>query len=227
MNPNEWCAIVHVDFRPSFADREEFIARLRAGVGPTFEAGEKVLRDLVAGADHSAGTIEVAVLQQQRAANHFEVVSRFASEAAYEAHLATPLNVEYRRGIASDLGSPYEDRLHSARGSQSWPRATVGDAVVLTQIEVQQPHLDQALSIVDEIAAAQSANAAMRGEVLLQRHYRPTNLELISVWSSSEAFDEHIASSAVQSSRSALSSLLVAPIDDRRHDLFAGEWSTP
>jgi len=56
--------------------------------------------------------------------------------------------------------------------------------VVIMQIEIQPPRLDEALSLVEELAAAQSADAAMSGQVLLQRRYRPSNLELISVGSS-------------------------------------------
>ena len=124
--------------------------------------------------------------------------------------------------MASTLASPYEDRLHSARGEQAWPGAGAGDVVVIRQIEIQPPRLDEALSLVEELAAAQSADAAMSGQVLLQRRYRPSNLELISVWSSSEAFEGHLASGRVQAPRSALASRLVAPIDVRRHRLFAG-----
>jgi quinol monooxygenase YgiN len=89
------------------------------------------------------------------------------------------------------------------------------------------PCLDEALSLVEELAAAQSADAAMSGQVLLQRRYRPSNLELISVWSSSEAFEEHLASGSAQAPSSALASRLVAPIDARPHRLFAGGWTTP
>jgi quinol monooxygenase YgiN len=99
--------------------------------------------------------------------------------------------------------------------------------VVIMQIEIQPPRLDEALSLVEELAAAQSADAAMSGQVLLQRRYRPSNLELISVWSSSEAFGEHLASGCAQAPRSALASRLVAPIDVRLHRLFAGGWTTP
>jgi hypothetical protein len=90
------------------------------------------------------------------------------------------------------------------------------------QVEIQPPRLDEALSLVEEVAAAQSADAAMSGQVLLQRRYRPSNLELISVWSSSEAFEEHLAPGSAQATRSALASRLVAPIDVRRHRVFAG-----
>ena len=95
------------------------------------------------------------------------------------------------------------------------------------QIEIQPPRLDEALSLVEELASAQSADAAMSGQVLLQRRHRPSNLELMSVWSSSEAFGEHLASGSAQAPRSALASRLVAPIDVRPHRLFAGGWTTP
>lgn len=225
MDTSEWCAIAHIDFLPSFADREALIAAMQAGNGPSFEEGEQVLRVLVA-AGHPPGTVDLAVLQELDAANHFEVIGRFSSEAAYEAYLISAANLDYRRGVAPALGSPYEDRLHSARGVQAWPGAGAGDVVVIMQIEIQLPRMDEALSLVEELAAAQSADAAMSGQVLLQRRCRQSNLELISVWSSSEAFEEHLASGSAQAPRSALASRLVAPIDVRRHRLFAGGRTT-
>jgi quinol monooxygenase YgiN len=141
MDTNEWCAIAHIDFRSSFADRGALIAALQPGKGPSFEEGEQVLRALVA-AGHPPGTVET-------------------------------------------------------------------------------------LSLVAELAAAQSADASMSGQVLLQRRCRPSNLELISVWPSSEAFEEHLASGSAQAPRSALASRLVAPVDARPHRLFAGRWMTP
>jgi quinol monooxygenase YgiN len=221
MDANEWCAIAHVDFRPSFAGRGALIAAQRAGNGPGFEEGEQVLRALAA-AGHPPGTVDLVVLQQLYAANHFEVIGRFSSEAAYEAHLISVANLDYRRDVAPALASPYVDRLLSARVEQAWPGAGAGDVVVIMQVEIQPPRLDEALSLVEEVAAAQSADAAMIGQVLLQRRYRPSNLELISVWSSSEAFEEHLASGSAQAPRSALAPRLVAPIDVRRHRLFAG-----
>lgn len=167
------------------------------------------------------------VLQQLHAANHFEVTGRFSSEAAYEAHLLSTANLDYRRGVAPALASPYEDRLHSARGEQAWPGAGAGDVVVIMQIEIQPTRLDEALALIDELAAAQSADTAMSGQVLLQRRYRPSNLELISVWTSSDAFEEHLASGSAQVPRPALASRLLAPVDVRRHRLFAGGWTTP
>jgi quinol monooxygenase YgiN len=226
MDGNEWCAIVHVDFRPAYASREAFIAALQSG-GISFEAGEALLREFVAGTEHSSETIEVAVLQQLHAGNHFEVVARYRSEAAYQAQLSTPVHLAYRAGIAAALGSPYEDRLHGARGEQIWPLAELGDAVVITQLEVQPPHLEEAQALLEELVAIQASDARLIGQVLLQRRYLPTNLEVVAVWSSHESFDEHIDTAEVRALRTQLEHLLVAPIDDRRYDVFAGHFTSP
>jgi hypothetical protein len=131
---------------PPFADRGALIAALQAGKGPSFEEGEQVLR-VVPAAEHPPGTVDLAVLQQLYAANHFGVIGRFSSEAAYEAYLISTANLDYRRGVASTLGSPFEDGLRSARGEQAWPGAGVGDVVPIMHIEIQPPRLDEALSL--------------------------------------------------------------------------------
>ena len=77
--------------------------------------------------------------------------------AAYEAHLISSANLDYRRGVAPALAPPYEDRLHNARGEQTWPGAGVGDVVVIMQIDIQPPRLDEALSLVEALAAGPRA----------------------------------------------------------------------
>jgi len=169
-------------------DREALIAAGQAGYGPSFEEGEQVLRVLVA-AGHPPGTVDLAVL-------------------------ISAANLGYRRGVAPALASPCQDRLHGARGEQAWPGAGAGDVVVIMQIEIQPPRLDEALSLVGELAAAQSADAAMSDRVLLQRRCRPSNLELISVWSSSQAFGE--TSRLGQRAGTALGARVAARRPDRR-----------
>ncbi len=210
MEANEWCAVVHVDIDP-FSRLDEI---------------ERLLTEFVAAGNRDAGTIQLATLRQDGRPNHFEMIGRYASEAAYFAHLVTPINLAMRADIAALLGSPHEDRLHHPRGEQRWPSAREGDFVAITQVEIQPSALASALSVLDAVAETQSVAEGCRGTVLLQRHYVPNNLEAISVWSSPEGFDEHLASSAA-TRREELAPLLVAPIDDRRYELIAGTWATP
>jgi hypothetical protein len=48
MDTNEWCAIAHIDFRPSFADRGALTATPEAGNSPSFEENAQILRVLAA-----------------------------------------------------------------------------------------------------------------------------------------------------------------------------------
>ena len=211
MEPGEWCAIVHVDIG------------MRSGL----EVVEDALRALVEGSAESDGTIEVVALRQEGKPNHFEVIGRYASEDAYKDHLVSASNLAFRSMVAPILGSPYEDRIHGPRGDQRWPSASLDDFVVVTQLEARPTRLDAALSHFDDFAAEQSAAKGLVGQVALQRPYFANNLEVVSVWADSAAFDHYLASDRVQSARAALEEELLAPVDHRRYALIAGALSVP
>ncbi len=123
MDTNVWCAISHIDFRPSFADRGTLIAAVQAGKGLSFEKGEQVLRVLVA-AGHPPGTVNLAVLQQLNAANHFQVIGRFSCEAAYEAHRSSDRYKEARPWISP--GTCLSATPSARSSSRSASRAAIG-----------------------------------------------------------------------------------------------------
>jgi len=52
------------------------------------------------------------VLQQVFRKNHFELLSVWRDDAAYEAYLSSPATVEFREHLHPMLGAPFDDRLH-------------------------------------------------------------------------------------------------------------------
>ncbi|HEY5271692.1 MAG TPA: antibiotic biosynthesis monooxygenase [Acidimicrobiales bacterium] len=211
MESGEWCAIVHVDI----------------GMRTGLEVVEDALRALVAGSTETAGTVEIVALRMEGKPNHFEVIGRFASESAYKEHLVSSSNLAFRSMVASVLGSPYEDRLHGPRGDQRWPVASIDDFVVVTQIEARPTQLDAALPAFDGFVAEQSSAEGLLGQVALQRPLLPNNLEVVSVWANSEAFEQYLESDGARSVRAELEEELLAPVDNRRYALIAGVWSVP
>jgi quinol monooxygenase YgiN len=211
METGEWCAVVHVDI----------------GMRTGLEVVEDALRALVDASTETAGTAGIAALRVEGKPNHFEVVGRFASESAYQNHLVSPSNLAFRSMIAPVLGSPYEDRLHGARGDQRWPTASVDDFVVITQVEARPTQLDAALAAFDGFVAEQSSADGLVGQVALQRRFLPNNLEVVSVWTGSDAFEEYLATEQAASRRAELQAELLAPVDNRRYALIAGAWSRP
>jgi quinol monooxygenase YgiN len=211
MKPGEWCAIVHVDI----------------GMRDGLEVVVDALRELVEGSAESDGTIEVVALRLEGKPNHFEVIGRYASEAAYKEHLVSVSNLAFRSMVAPILGSPYEDRIHGPRGEQRWPSASIDDFVVVTQLEARPTEIDAALSSFDAFVAEQSAAKGLEGLVALQRPYFGNNLEIVSVWTDAAAFDDYLASEGAQVARTALEAELLAPVDHRRYSIIAGAWSAP
>ena len=208
---DERCALAHVDISP------------RNGLDP---AVEDVLRKFVDTADEAPRTTVRSVLQLISRPNHFEIIGRFASDDAYLAHLVAPSNLVLPKSIAPVLASPSEDRVHGPRGQQSWPAAVRGDLVIISQVEARPQRLAAAERCFDELAAVRLAVGGIEGQVALQRRHQPNKLELISVWSSPEAFDDHLAAPSQKEVRRALEGELLAPVDDRRCTLIAGAWAT-
>lgn len=206
MDLGEWCALVHLDI----------------GMRTGLEVVEEQLRQLAEAADATAGTIELAILRDVRRPNHFEMIGRYESEDAYHRHQVAASNLAFRRSVGPVLGSPYEDRLHGPKGQQSWPSASIGDLVVITQVEARPDQQGSATARFDAVVAAQSTNANLVGQVALQRKGMANNLEALSVWSGPAGFEDFLGSEPAASSRASLEESLLAPIDDRLFLLFAG-----
>ena len=75
-------------------------------------AGKPALQQYVADSRKDPGALRVELLQQSDRGNHFTIISVWASQKAFDAHLAAPHTKEFRAKIQSGLGSPFDERLH-------------------------------------------------------------------------------------------------------------------
>ena len=75
-------------------------------------ADKSALEQYVADTRKDPGALRIELLQQSDRANHFTIVSVWASEKAFTAHLAAAHTKEFRAKIQSGLGSPFDERLH-------------------------------------------------------------------------------------------------------------------
>lgn len=92
---DERCVITHVDFKPPVADDGRALLLAHA----------ERLRSV-------PGLIRCYLLQQTERGNHFELVTVWASDEAYEAHHSLDETVEFREAVHPMLGSPWDDRIH-------------------------------------------------------------------------------------------------------------------
>ena len=70
------------------------------------------LQQYVADSRKDPGLLRMELLQQSDRGNHFTIVSVWANEAAFNAHLAAAHTREFRTKIQPGLGSPFDERLH-------------------------------------------------------------------------------------------------------------------
>lgn len=67
----------------------------------------------VKAAPKEPGAIEVKMVQQIGAPNHFSLFEVWSDKRAYNDHVSSPSAREFKKAIAPYLGSPYDERLHT------------------------------------------------------------------------------------------------------------------
>jgi quinol monooxygenase YgiN len=79
---------------------------------PERSKGEAALRELASAARQSAGNLKFEVWQQTDRTNHFNLISVWTDRAKFNAFVAGTAAREFRKSVASLLGSPYDERLY-------------------------------------------------------------------------------------------------------------------
>jgi quinol monooxygenase YgiN len=81
-------------------------------VPPRAAEGTELLRQHAMDLRRAPGLVRCELLQQVFKKNHFEFLSVWESQEAYEAHLASPETRQFRDDLHPLIGSPIDDRLH-------------------------------------------------------------------------------------------------------------------
>jgi quinol monooxygenase YgiN len=84
----------------------------RAGL----DRAQGYLRDYVLASEHQPGALRMQLLQQVAASNHFTLVEVWASDDAYEAHIASPEVRAFHARLDPLLGSPHDERIFTSIG---------------------------------------------------------------------------------------------------------------
>jgi quinol monooxygenase YgiN len=79
---------------------------------PYTETATDLLRAHTSSMRGAAGVERAELLEQLYRKNHFELLTVFTSEVAYDAHVSTAETVAFREQLHPMLGSPIDDRIH-------------------------------------------------------------------------------------------------------------------
>ena len=76
-------------------------------------ADKPALQQYAADSRKDPGALRFELLEQSDRPNHFTIVSVWASEKAFNAHLSAAHTKDFRAKIQAGLGSPFDERLHN------------------------------------------------------------------------------------------------------------------
>lgn len=89
--------VTHIDAEPNFT-------KDAMGLLQTFASDSR----------KDPGSVRIEVLEEDGRPNHFTVVEVWQDKKAYEAHLGRNHTKEFRAKLLPMLGSPFDERLHTA-----------------------------------------------------------------------------------------------------------------
>ena len=96
-NPDALYAVVHIDLDSSRTPE-----------------GLALVEHYVAACLQTAGNLSMQLLQERGRPNHLTLIEGWRSEASYTTHLQSTDTKTFRSRIQPLLGSPFDERLHSA-----------------------------------------------------------------------------------------------------------------
>jgi len=79
---------------------------------PERSKGEAALARLASAARHGSGNLRFDIWQQADRSNHFNLIAVWTSRAKFDEFTAGAAAREFRKSVASLLGSPYDERLY-------------------------------------------------------------------------------------------------------------------
>jgi quinol monooxygenase YgiN len=88
--------VTHVDLTPNY-----------------IKDGTPLLEKYAADSRKDKGAVRFELLQEPGRKNHFTIVSVWADQAAFDAHVEAAHTKEFREKVQPMLGGPLDERLHS------------------------------------------------------------------------------------------------------------------
>ncbi len=194
----------YIDVRP--AAREEAAALLRAHREATRT---------------EAGNLRALVVRSLYRPGQFVMLTTWADQKAWDAHLATAAAVDARAKLNTLRSAPMDDRLNRTLSVGPLDDPGVRGAVyAVTHVDVVPQGRDDAVAILKVLAGAnRQASGNLRYEVVQQAN-RPNHFTVFEVWRSRSAFDANIAAPAQREFRDKLGVMTGALYDERLYELL-------
>jgi quinol monooxygenase YgiN len=155
------------------------------------DQGADLVKKLAAESKKDAGVMRFDVVQRTAPANQFLTIEIWKDQASLDAHMAAAHTKQFLDAVKPLLLAPIDDRpciaLDVAPMEAGGPRAVY----VITHVDVIPPSREAAVGMLHTAAAAARKEKGNLGFDVVQQTARSNHFQVIDIWSSAKAEDEH------------------------------------
>jgi quinol monooxygenase YgiN len=186
-------------------------------VTPTGETeAANLLRQLAAASRKEAGNVSYTVLRHSERPAQFAILETWSDGKALEAHDGAAAMKQFREKLDPLRIGFYDQRLDTGIDVAPVAAPTKDAIYVVTHVDVTGPFKDDAIVMMNKLAADSRREGAERFEVW-QQNNRLNHFTLVEIWKDKAALDAHARAAASREFREKVGKMLGALYDDRRY----------
>ena len=177
-----------------------------------------LLRQLAAASRKESGSVSFTVLQHIERPSQFAILETWSDAKAHEAHDAGPALQQFREKLDHLRVGFYDERLDTGIDVVALPASPTKDAIfVVTHVDVTGQFKDDAIAMMNKLAADSRKEAGAERFELWQQNNRLNHFTLVEIWKDRAALDAHNRAPASREFREKVGRMLGALYDDRRY----------
>ena len=177
-----------------------------------------LLRRVAAASRKELGNLRYEVLQQVDRPNQFAILEAWSDAKAFDAHGGGSAMKEFRGHLDPLRAGYYDQRPLTGVDVGPGPSPASKDAIyVVTHVDVPGQLKDQAIVMMNKLAAGSRREPGSERYEILQQPNRLNHFTVVDTWKDQPALDAHDVAAGTLEFREKIGPMLGALYDDRRY----------
>jgi quinol monooxygenase YgiN len=177
-----------------------------------------LLRRVAAASRKETGNLRYEVLQQVDRRNQFAILEAWSDAKAFDAHGGGSAMKEFRGHLDPLRAGFYDQRPLTGVDVGPGPSPASKDAIyVVTHVDVPGQFKDQAIVMMNKLAAGSRREPGLERYEVLQQPNRTNHFTVVDLWKDQPALDAHDIAAGTLEFREKIGPVLGALYDDRRY----------
>jgi quinol monooxygenase YgiN len=177
-----------------------------------------LLRRVAAASRKEAGNLRYEVLQQVDRRDQFAILEAWSDAKAFDTHGGGPAMKEFRGHLDPLRAGFYDQRpVAGINVGAGLSPASMGAIYVVTHVDVPGQLKDEAIAMMNKLAAGSRGEPGLERYEILQQPNRLNHFTVVDIWKDQPALDAHDVAAGTLEFREKLGPMLGALYDDRRY----------